>query len=334
MSSNVQASAPETVFRNTQELRSLMDANRSEPDVDRELKIRNLRLTDELYGDRKPAAIEDGAVELSYAQEMPTCSLDEVTPEMIRAAFRDRGCLYIPGALGGEDVEILRDAIESAQNAARDEEGDPTWFSPPKLGNRDAMMKLASVRRWSLAAGGTLAIDSPRAMYRICDVYDRHGIRAMAERYLGEPPVFSHSKFMLWRVEGTGEESGWHQDGRFLGDKIDIASINLWTALTDCGAGEDAPGMELVLDYPDHYIMPAEDSHFDWSVSDNQVDEMYRGKVPVVIPTFKAGDMLLFDHWLLHRSSRLAEQCNRRYAIESWFFAPSVFPVGRKAVIA
>ena len=111
MSSNVQASAPDIVFRNTQELRSLMDANRSDPDVDRELKIRDLRLTDELYGDRKPATIDNGPVQLSYAQEMPTCSLDEVTPEIIRAAFQDRGCLYIPGALGNEDVEILRDAF-------------------------------------------------------------------------------------------------------------------------------------------------------------------------------------------------------------------------------
>ena len=112
---------------------------------------------------------------------------------------------------------------------------------------------------------------------------------------------------------------------------MEIASLNIWTVLSDCG--EDAPGMDLVLKQFDHYIAAAEGSHFDWAVSDEQVDEL-RERVPVVTPKFKAGDMLMFDHWFLHRTSRSPAMTENRYAIESWFFAPSVFPVGRSAMIA
>ena len=136
-------------------------------------------------------------------------------------------------------------------------------------------------------------------------------------------------KFMLWRVPGEGPTAGWHQDGRFLGD--DLATLNVWTALSDCG--EDAPGMDLVLDYLDHYIMPDTESHFDWSVSDAQVDAM-RDRVSVVTPKFKAGDMVMFDNWLLHRTARRPGMTKTRYAIESWFFAPSKFPIGRTALLA
>ena len=92
--------------------------------------------------------------------------------------------------------------------------------------------------------------------------------------------------------------------------------------------------MELVLDSLDHYIGADEESGLDWLVSDRYVEEQYRSRVPVVVPTFKAGDVLAFDHWLLHRSSRLPQQTATRCAIESWMFAPSAFPAGRKTVIA
>ena len=37
----------------------------------------------------------------------------------------------------------------------------------------------------------------------------------------------------------------------------------------------------------------------------------------------------LVYHWLLHRSWRIPGMTTQRYAIESWFFAPSAFPGGR-----
>jgi hypothetical protein len=313
-----------------QALRHLMAANRLSPNKDREILIRDLRVTQSLYGQRTPHAFDDAPVALTYEQDMPACALDEITPEILRAALVDRGCLYVPNALDKSTVDTLRDAIEEAQNAYRAENPDPRWYSQPKLPIGKQAFDLASARTFAHSSGGCLAADSPRAMFLICDMFERCGVKALAENYLGEAPVLSASKFMLWRVS-AGPEAGWHQDGRFLGEGMNIASLNVWTALTDCG--ESAPGMELVLDYPDHYLQAADGSAFDWSVSDAQVDEL-RKRVPVVIPRFRAGDMLMFDQWLLHRTHRQPDMPHTRYAIESWFFAPSVFPLGRTALTA
>jgi hypothetical protein len=311
-------------------IRQLMAANRLKPDAEREILIRNLRVTQDLYGPRTPHEFGELPATLSYKQDMPACSLAEVTPEILRAAFAARGCLYVPNALDAGTTEALRAAIEEAQNACRAENPDPQWYSQPSLPTRKLAFDLAGARNFAHNSGGCLAADSPRAMFMICDMFERSGITALAENYLGEAPALSASKFMLWRVS-AGPAAGWHQDGRFLGEGMGIASLNVWTALTDCG--ETAPGMEIVLEYPDHYIQAAEDSAFDWAVSDAQVDEI-RKRVPVVIPKFQAGDMLMFDQWLLHRTARRPDMTGTRYAIESWFFAPSVFPVGRTALLA
>ncbi|NND69790.1 MAG: hypothetical protein HKN19_19525 [Halioglobus sp.] len=308
-------------------LRNLIAANRLDPQADREMRIRDLRLTETLYGERTPARISDAPVELQYEQNMPACPLQAITPEIIAAAFRAKGLLYVPGAIDSEEVERMREAIETAHNSM-ETESEPVWNNRPKLPNKESALKLAAARGWANDVGGCLGVDSPRAMYQILDMLDRHGIQQLAQDYLGERPVMSAAKFMLWRVPGDGPTAGWHQDGRFLGD--DLASLNVWTALTDCGP-EVAPGMDLVLDYLDHYIMPDEDSHFDWSVSDAQVEAL---NIPIATPWFKAGDMLMFDNWLLHRTCRRPGMTKTRYAIESWFFAPSKFPIGRTAFLA
>lgn len=317
---------------NVQTLRALIAENRIEPDPAREIRIRDLRLSATSDDESIPESVYSGEVSLSRNQLMPSCSASELSPAMVKAAFAETGCLYVPGVLGSNEVEELRNAIEEAQQAYSQNEPDPACYNPPRL-TRENAIKLAGARSMAHGSGGCLAVDAPRAMFKCCEMLERHGLINLARNYLGEAPIFSASKFMLWRVPGVGPEAGWHQDGRFLGDMHGIRSINVWTALTDCGEGEDAPGMELVLENLDYYVMPDADSHFNWSVSDKQVDD-FRKRVPVVIPHFKAGDMLLFDHWLLHRTSRLPGMTAQRYAIESWLFAPSAFPGGRLPITA
>lgn len=311
-------------------LRHLVAANRLMPHTQREILIRNLRITKQLYGPRTPGSLGESPAALSYQQGMPTCALTDITPEVLRAAFDACGCLYVPKALDAETTGVLRTAVQKANTAARAENPLPLWYNRLKLPFSANGRDVSDARSFAHDSGGCLAVDSPRAIFRICDVYERIGVTAIAEKFLGEAPVLSASKFMLWQV-GAGPEASWHQDGRFLGEGMDIVSLNVWTALTDCG--ESAPGMDLVLKHLDHYIAAADDSAFDWSVSNSQVDEM-RQHVPVVTPRFRAGDMLMFDHWLLHRTSRQPDMTDTRYAIESWYFAPSVFPVGRTAITA
>jgi hypothetical protein len=64
---------------------------------------------------------------------------------------------------------------------------------------------------------------------------------------------------------------------------------------------------------------------FDWAVS----LETIAREMPapgVWVPEFEPGDVLFFDHMLLHRTWADSGMTESRYAIESWFFASSVYP--------
>jgi hypothetical protein len=47
---------------------------------------------------------------------------------------------------------------------------------------------------------------------------------------------------------------------------------------------------------------------------------------PVCRPLFAAGDAMFFDDLFLHRTAVGGDMRRERYAIESWFFAPSHYP--------
>jgi hypothetical protein len=58
--------------------------------------------------------------------------------------------------------------------------------------------------------------------------------------------------------------------------------------------------------------------------SDAVIEQQFPGSL--IRPAFAAGDALLLDHFLMHRTWRDAAMTKPRYAIESWFFAPSAYP--------
>ncbi len=139
---------------------------------------------------------------------------------------------------------------------------------------------------------------------------------------MGERPALSVAKSTLRRVTPGGYHD-WHQDGAFLGR--DVRSVNVWLALSECG--QTAPGMDIVgRRLP--YVMPtlSHGACFDWTVGQGFVDILAEGGAPVVTPVFGPGDALLFDHLMLHRTSLKEGMTGLRWAIESWFFAPTNYP--------
>ena len=143
----------------------------------------------------------------------------------------------------------------------------------------------------------------------------------MVTRYLGERPAMTMRKSTL-RCVPPLPHADWHQDGAFLGDGI--RTINLWLSLSHCG--EDAPGLDLVPRRLDRVVETGSGgAYFPWSVGPGTVEEAADG-VPVLRPHFKPGDALLFDELFLHRTATNDTMTKNRYAIENWFFAPSVYP--------
>ena len=166
--------------------------------------------------------------------------------------------------------------------------------------------------------------DSPRALYELLDFFSRAGLREVLTGYLGERPALSLKKCSLRRVPAdTG--TSWHQDGAFLG--TDIRTVNVWVTLTGCGGHYTAPALDVV---PRRMagVLPTgtPDATFSWSIGDDVAAEAI-GDAPIVRPVCEPGDAMLFDEVMLHRTGIGPGLDTPRYAIETWFFAPSHYPV-------
>jgi hypothetical protein len=181
-------------------------------------------------------------------------------------------------------------------------------------------------REWVRKGGGVWAADSPRVMFTMLEAFDRAGVGDIITGYLGERPAISMRKCTLRRVPSDLASADWHQDGAFLGS--DVRSVNVWLALTDCGGDAPAPGLEYVPRRVDRVLETGtEGAVFDWSVGPGMVDKVADSlDAEAIRPRFHAGDALLFDDLFLHRTATDARLTEDRYAIESWFFAPSTYP--------
>lgn len=154
-------------------------------------------------------------------------------------------------------------------------------------------------------------------MFEVADVFATCGIDRIAQDYLGQAPILSLDKWTMRR--GTAENGiEWHQDGAFLGSHV--RALNIWLSLTDCG--ERAPSLDVVPRRLDEIVPTGTGSaSYEWSVGPEVVDEIV-GSDGWRTPRFRAGDALLFDGKLLHRSGGGPSMTRTRHAIETWFFAP------------
>jgi hypothetical protein len=164
-------------------------------------------------------------------------------------------------------------------------------------------------------------------MFDLLDLYETVGLGDVLTGYLGERPAISVKKCTLRRVPTT-TGSDWHQDGAFLGEGI--RTVNVWLTLTHCG--DDAPGLDVVAKrLPGVLETGTEGAKFDWSVGPGVVERVADGKIER--PIFEAGDALLFDDFNLHSTAVTPEMTHARYAIETWFFAPSTYPDGQVPLV-
>ncbi len=99
-----------------------------------------------------------------------------------------------------------------------------------------------------------------------------------------------------------------------------IRSLNIWLALTPCGV--DAPSLDVVARRFDH-LLATKGTSQSYGVNPDAALDAANGAV--VRPVFEPGDALLFDHMCLHRTGGDSSMRHGRYAIETWFFAPSTY---------
>lgn len=252
---------------------------------------------------------------------LPELGPDELTTAAVAGGLLHHGAVVVRGLLGPEDTARIAEEMDltfASRVAAGDDGSDPApepWFVPfrPPQKTVGQRGKPHLIR----------AVDAPRVLADLLDTYHRLGVVDVVEEYLGEPPVFTANKSVL-RYLSVGEivPTDFHQDGRFMG--AEVRAINVWVTLTDCGT--TAPSLDLIP-RRETAIAPTGngDSGFDWTISAAEADAM-AGDTPVVRLDLAAGDAVVFDHFLVHRSGWRAGMPDMRKAIECWFFAPSSVP--------
>ena len=207
----------------------------------------------------------------------------------------------------------------------------PGWYE--KLDNPD----LNDGRIFVEESGeGMWTADSPPMLQMVIDALIGSGVIGHIEAYMGERPALSVAKSTLRRVPFTPrvnalgprplEEAPWHQDGAFLGP--DTRAVNVWVALSHCGV--DAPGLDVVGTRVPYIVQThSHGAILDWTVGNGLVRIMAEGGTPVESPVFAPGDAMLFDQMMLHRTGLRDGMTRNRWAIETWFFAPTNYPLDR-----
>ena len=312
---------------------TLMEANRSRPDPALEQRLVRLRHEAFVQMDRSPVrgACPPVAQELATVDAVPSVvSPEELTPEVLRSGILRHGSLHVRGLVPEPSACQLIDGIDRAI-AASDAPGSASasaessaWFEPfrvhssyPRVKNRE----LGNRRKWVHDAGGVWGADSPRMLFELFAMLEDVGLRDLISEYLGERPALAVDKCTLRRV-GVDTGTDWHQDGSFLGSGI--RTVNMWLSLSECG--RDAPGLDIVPTRLDRVLETGtEGAKFSWSVGPGVVDRV-AAATPVVRPDFGPGDVLFFDDLFLHRTATDPAMTRERYAIETWFFAPSAYP--------
>ena len=304
----------------------LASREKSAPQEERVVVLRNLRVlagqqvrARSAAGPDGPALAGPGAVEIDYTAEgVPVVDRAGLTLASLSEGLRQRGCLLVKAVITRDRAEEMAAAIDRTLALADDESRPRGEFLAPAP--RIAGHQIRPVTRfWTRREGGSLTVDSPRILEEVIDDYRRAGIVDVATEFVRERPALAAEKCYVRRFPGEGiSDTGWHQDGAFIGSS---RVLNGWLTFDDCG--RFAPGMELFLRRFEEIFENDGESQFTWSLSDKQVRDMESRPGEIVVPEFEAGDCLLFDHLLVHRTYRGPESVKDRRSAETWFFAPS-----------
>lgn len=288
-----------------------------------------------LDGSSAPEVWPPDVPDLFEQSGIPEIHVSELTAELVTSGIRHRGAIIVRHVLDEADTIPLVDGIDRAlevrdQWVAGEVSADDTspWFAlfEPDKGYRP----VNGPRNWISKGGGVWTTDSPRMLFDFVDLLGRTPLPAVIAEHLGERPALSVQKSTLRRVPVDLGSADWHQDGAFLDKGDGLRTVNVWLSLSHCGV--DAPGLELV---PRRLELQETGTHgawFDWSVGPDLVT-VAAGDTPPVRPVFEPGDVVLFDEMNLHRTALDPGMTRPRYAIESWFFAPSKYPPHHAPVV-
>jgi hypothetical protein len=315
--------------RGLEAVRVLTEGNRTHRDPQIEERLVTLR--HEVFASLRgqpPANLPAEVVAEHPVHPFGPTEPDDLSVATLRRGLARHGCVLVRGLIPPERATALARGIDEALDAFDTCAATPgrhsatPWYVP--FSPRNGKYRVGGRRGWVRASGALWTAESPRMLFELLEAVEETGIGALVEAYLGERPALSANKCTLRRVP-IDTNTNWHQDGAFLGRNV--RTLNLWLVLSPCGT--DAPGLDIVPRRLDEVLPTGTDGAlFDWSVSP-ALAEQVAGPGAIVRPEFAPGDALLFDHLFLHRTAVAPGMTRERWAIETWFFAPSSYPEGQ-----
>ncbi|MCB0977400.1 MAG: phytanoyl-CoA dioxygenase family protein [Acidimicrobiales bacterium] len=268
-----------------------------------------------------PPVYEDPFPDLRKGR-IPEVGTDRLDARTVAGGIKHRGSCIVRGLFSPEQVKRTVESIDRVASLRTEEEPEPdepdAWYRPYL--NIGPMRR--GLRRMVIRDGGTWLADSPIVAARVLDDLRQAGVIDLVTEHFGERPFFSLQKSTLRYSEPVHNFAGWHQDGSFLG--WNSRTINVWVALSDCGGDHPTPGLEI-LPRRIERMLDQDGGLGSASISDATVLRT-AGPTSLVVPEFKAGDALIFDQKLVHRTHLFPEMTKPRYALECWLFAPAHAP--------
>lgn len=302
-------------------VRLLVEANRSHPDPELELRLVDVRhaAVDLVASSGRtpwPPVYPDPFP--GVAGRVPEMKAGDLSEDALGGAVAHHGGLIVRGLF--DDAQIAGTIEANDRAAARralpdSESSSDRWYRPFPLDDpKDRALRQLVSRR-----GGTWLADSPASCAQVLDGLAATGTIDVIASHFGEQPLISLQKSTLRRSLPVMNFTGWHQDGSFLGSQA--RAMNVWVALTPCGGDRPAPGLQVVPRRIDQ-ILPTDGALGPAAIA-NESSLAAAGDTPPIEPEFEPGDALLFDEKFLHRTHLTPDMTEERYALECWFFAPA-----------
>lgn len=258
---------------------------------------------------------------------IPSAAHADLTAAVLGGALTHHGCLRVDGLLSEDEAARFRQHIDEAF-AAR--ERAEAAGSADDVGPAFVPFDVGQAKAHGFGADGYVrTVDSPGALRELAATFARTGVTAVVTDYLGERPSMIANKWVLRRSPTGKIGTDYHQDGAFLGEGI--RTVDCWIALSHCGPGTGRPAIDLVARRFPGIIPSPDDAAFPWSLTEQAVHDA-APDAPVLSPVFAPGDAIFFDELLPHRTT-VGLDLTTRYAIESWFVAPSSYPARHEPVV-
>lgn len=330
------------------QISGLADTYRSTRAVGDLVRLRDARIiggrnvtpkTHTAWADRRKAAPPPDLFAIAPGT-LPEVSRQDLSVQTVSSAMHHYGALIVRNFFSPRDAFEFRHDIDNVLAAAasfdraQDENGIDqlearikAHYLPPA---EDVIPNDGRSKAFLTMSGACGTFLSPRVSHKLLDQFEQLGLRSLLQGYFQDEACLSFYKSVLRRAEPLAHPAEWHQDGAFMTPGID--SLNLWVALSECGAGTNRPGMDLLPKRLTKIVKPGTNgAAFEWSVSGKSVAEHFPD-TPIAQPWFGEGDAVFFDHMNLHATSSGPEFTAPRYAIETWFFPKSRCAVNQQPV--